>query len=324
MTKVAVPKRLCVLLPLAFGLFFATPLAAQDYPAKPIRLIVPFAAGGPADMVARAIAPSMSATLKQSVVIENKGGAGGAIGVDTVAKSAPDGYTIGLTGPGALVTIPFMTTVPYNVERDVVPVAPIANVSGVIVAGPKSGFKTLADLVNAAKANPGKVYFGSAGSGTTTHLAGELLNMEAGIKLVHVPYRGAAPALTDLLGGHVQALLPDLPAVLEQIKSGAVAGLAITSRQRSPFVPELPTTTELGFPQVVSYSFYGLIAPAGTAADIRKRIHDAATAALASPEVIKQIAAIGGAPTPGTAEDYAKLIGDEQKKWKRVIEVTDA
>jgi tripartite-type tricarboxylate transporter receptor subunit TctC len=156
----------------AFALLVSTPLAAQDYPAKPIRMIVPFAAGGPADMLARAIAPSMSATLKQSVVIENRVGAGGTIGVDAVVKSPPDGYTIGIAGPGALVSIPFMTTVPYNVERDIVPLALIATVSGVIVAGPKSGLKSLADLVNNAKANPGKVHFGSAGSGTTTHLAG--------------------------------------------------------------------------------------------------------------------------------------------------------
>lgn len=308
----------------ALVLLLATPLAAQDYPSKPIRLIVTFAAGGPADMLARAIAPSMSNTLKQSVVIENRVGAGGTIGVDAVVKSPPDGYTIGISGPGALVAIPFMTTVPYNVERDIVPLARIATVSGVIVAGPKSGFKSLADLVNSAKANPGKVHFGSAGSGTTTHLAGELLNMEAGIKLVHVPYRGAAPALTDLLGGHVQAMLPDIPAVLEQIRSGAVTALAVSSPARSPFVPDVPTTAELGFPRVVSYSFYGLIAPPGTPADIRKRLQDAAIAALASPDVTKQIATLGGTPAPGTGEEYGKVIADEQKKWKRVIEATGA
>jgi tripartite-type tricarboxylate transporter receptor subunit TctC len=309
---------------LALGLAVPTPLAAQDYPSKTIRLIAPFAPGGPADMLARAIAPVMSATLKQTVVIENKAGAGGAIGVDAVAKAVPDGYTIGLSGPGALVSVPFMTTVPYNVERDITPIARIATVSGVIVAGPKTGFKTLADLIANAKANPGQVHFGSAGSGTTTHLAGELLNMEAGIKLVHVPYRGAAPALTDMLGGHVQLMLPDLPAVLEQIRSGAVIGLAVTSPERSPFVPDVPTTTELGFPRVISYSWYGLIAPAGTPESIRVRVHDAAMAALASPEVVKQIATIGGTPTPASAKELATLIADEQKKWKNVIAVTGA
>jgi tripartite-type tricarboxylate transporter receptor subunit TctC len=309
---------------LAFGLAAPTPLAAQDYPAKTIRMVVPFAPGGPADMLARAIAPGMSATLKQTVVIENKGGAGGAVGVDTVAKAAPDGYTIGLSGPGALVSVPFMTSVPYNVERDIVPIARVATVSGVIAAGPKTGFKTLADLIAHAKAQPGKVHFGSAGSGTTTHLAGELLNMEAGIKLVHVPYRGAAPALTDMLGGHVQLMLPDLPAVLEQIRSGAVIGLAVTSPERSPFVPDVPTTTELGFPRVISYSWYGLIAPAGTPDTVRTRVHDAAMAALASPEVQKQIATIGGTPTPTSAKEFATLIAEEQKKWKNVIAVTGA
>jgi tripartite-type tricarboxylate transporter receptor subunit TctC len=308
----------------ALALLMPAPLAAQDYPLKPIRLVVPFAAGGPADMLARAIAPAMSSTLKATIIIENKGGAGGAIGVDAVVKSAPDGYTIGLSGPGALVSVPFMTAVPYNVQRDVAPVARIATVSGVIVAGPKSGYKKLADLIADAKARPGAINFGSAGSGTTTHLAGELLNLEAGIKLIHVPYRGAAPALTDLLGGHVQVLLPDLPAVLEQVRSGAVVALALTSPGRSPFVPDLPTTAELGLPQVISYSFYGLIAPAGLSAAIRKRIQDAAIAALAAPDVVKQIATLGGAPTPATSEEYAALIGDEQKKWKHVIEATGA
>ncbi len=309
---------------LVLGLVLPMPLAAQDYPSKAIRLIVPFAAGGPADMLARAIAPAMSAALKQTVIIENKAGAGGAVGVDAVVKSQPDGHTIGLSGPGALVSVPFMTTVPYNVGRDIAPIARVATVSGVIVAGPKSGFKSLADLIAAAKARPGQVHFGSAGSGTTTHLAGELLNMEAGIKLVHVPYRGAAPALTDMLGGHVQLMLPDLPAVIEQIRSGAVTGLALTSPDRSSFVPDLPTTTELGFPRVISYSWYGLIAPAGTSASIRKRVHDAAMVALASPEVIKQIATLAGTPTPAGGEEFAALINDEQMKWKRVIEATGA
>jgi tripartite-type tricarboxylate transporter receptor subunit TctC len=241
-----------------------------------------------------------------------------------VAKSAADGYTIGVSGPGALVSLPFMTALPYNVERDIAPIVRVATVSGVIVAGPKTGFKSLAELIAYAKAHPGQVHFGSAGSGTTTHLAGELLNMEAGIKLVHVPYRGAAPALADMLGGHVQLMLPDLPAVLEQIRAGTVTGLALTSPSRSPFVPDLPTTTELGFPQVVSYSWYGLIAPAGTPAAIRARVQAVALDALASPDLLRQIATIGGTPTPGTAAEFASLIASEQKKWKRVIEATGA
>jgi tripartite-type tricarboxylate transporter receptor subunit TctC len=308
----------------ALGLVAASAAAAQDYPARAVRLIVPFAPGGPADMLARAIAPSLSVALKQPITIENKGGAGGAIGVDTVLKSPADGYTIGLTGPGALVSLPFMTNLPYNVERDVAPIVRVATVSGVIVAGPKSGFKSLADLVAYARTRPGQVHFGSAGSGTTTHLAGELLNMEAGIKLVHVPYRGAAPALADMLGGHVQLMLPDLPAVLEQIRAGAVNGLAITSPNRSPFVPDLPTTTELGFPQVISYSWYGLIAPAGTPAAVRARIQAVTMEALASPDVLAQIATLGGTPTPGTGEEFASSISSEQKKWKRVIDATGA
>ncbi len=317
-------ERSAACLLVALGLVLAIPAAAQEQSSRSIRLVVPFAPGGPADMLARAIAPSMSATLKQTVVIENKGGAGGAIGVDTVAKAAPDGNTIGLSGPGALVSVPFMTSVPYNVERDLVPIARVATVSGVIAAGPKSGYRSLADIIADAKARPGRVNFGSAGSGTTTHLAGELLNLEAGIKLVHVPYRGAAPAVADLLGGHVQLVLPDLPAVLEQIRAGTVTGIAITSPGRSQFVPDLPTTAELGLPRVVSYSWYGLIAPAGTPVGVRKRIADAAIDALASADVLKQIATLGGTPTPAGSDELAALIAEEQRKWKRVIEATGA
>jgi tripartite-type tricarboxylate transporter receptor subunit TctC len=314
---------------LASGLAPATPACAQDlsdkdYPAKPIRLVVPFAPGGPADMLARIIAPALTAALHQPIIIENKGGAGGALGVDLVLKSATDGYTIGLSGPGALVVVPFMTSVPYNVERDMAPIARVASFSGVIVAAPRSGYRSLAHLIADAKARPGELHFGSAGAGTTTHLAGELLNLETGIKLVHVPYRGAAPALADLLGGHVQLLLPDLSAVLEQIRAGTVVALALTSPERSPLLPDLSTTAELGLPRVESYSWYGLIAPAGTPAAVRKRIEDATAQLLASSEVAAQIAAIGGTVTPGGSAAFARLIADERQKWRRVIEATGA
>jgi tripartite-type tricarboxylate transporter receptor subunit TctC len=302
----------------------ATPLAAQEYPSRPIRMVVPFAAGGPADMLARAVAPAMSTALKQSIVIENRTGAGGVVGVDAVAKASPDGYTIGITGPGALTAAPFMTNVPYNVQRDLAPIIRVGRIDGVVVANASLGLKSLADLIAYAKANPGKVNFASAGSGTSIHLAGELLNLETGIKLIHVPYRGAAPAINDLIGGHVQVMVPDLSGVLPHIRSGAITALAITAEARSPAIPDTPTTGEAGFPRMVSESWYGLIAPAGTPPGVLKQIYDAARAALQSADVLKQIDAQGATATPDTSDEFRALIDNEQVKWKRVIEATGA
>ena len=300
----------------------ASPLSAQDYPSKPIRMVVPFAAGGPADSLARAIGPAMSAILKQPIVIENKGGAGGALGVDMVAKAAPDGYTIGISGGGALVIIPFMTDLPYNVARDIQPITTVGRVASVMVASAQSGFKSVADLIAYAKANPGKVNFASAGAGTTIHLSGELFNIEANIKMVHVPYRGAAPAVADLLGGHVQIMLPDLPAVLEHIRAGKIRALAVVGRQRSPSLPDTPTMVESGLPRVVSDSWYGLIAPAGMPQPVLKKIHDAAVEALRNPEVASQIEKLGATAAPVATAEFASLLEEEQKKWKHVIQTS--
>jgi tripartite-type tricarboxylate transporter receptor subunit TctC len=306
---------------LALGIV-ATAVRAQDYPAKPIRMFVPFPAGGPADALARALAPAMGANLKQSVVVENKPGASGTIGVDAVAKAAPDGYTIGISGGGALVIIPFMTDLPYNVGRDLAPVTVVGRVASVMVASTQSGFKSVADLIAFAKANPGKVNFASAGVGTTIHLAGELFNLEAGVKMVHVPYRGAAPAVADLLGGHVQIMLPDLPAVLEQVRSGKLTALAVVGRERSPSLPDTPSMADVGLPRVVSESWYGLIAPAGVPRPVLAKLNAAAVDALKAPDVAAQIARLGATPAPGPAEAFRELIDEEQKKWKAVVQAT--
>jgi tripartite-type tricarboxylate transporter receptor subunit TctC len=296
------------------------PAAAQDYPAKPVRMIVPFAAGGPADLLARAIAPAMSGALKQSVVIENRVGAGGVIGVDAVVKAAPDGYTLGLTGPGAMTIAPFLMTVPYDAVRDLTPISLVGRIGGVIVAGPKTGFKSIADLIAYAKANPGQVNFASAGAGTSIHLAGELFALETGTKLVHVPYRGAAPAVTDLLAGHIQIMLPDASAVLEHIRAGRLTALAVTGATRSPFLPDLPTMVELGYPRVQSESWYGLIAPIATPPAIVARINEVAVAALKSADVANQIEKQGSLAAPSAPAAFAKLIADEQTKWRQVIQ----
>jgi tripartite-type tricarboxylate transporter receptor subunit TctC len=309
---------------LACATLLAAPVHAQDFPTRPIRLIVPFAAGGPADMLARAIAPAMSAALKQTVVIENKAGAGGVVGVDAVAKAAPDGYTIGLTGTGAVAAAPFMTSVPYDVRRDLAPISRVARIDGVIVTHTKLGLKSLAELIAYAKANAGKVNFASAGSGTSLHLAGELLNLETGMKLVHVPYRGAAPAINDLIGGHVQVMVPDLSGVLPHIRAGSVTALAVTSESRSRLLPDIATTAEAGYPRMLSETWYGLISPAATPPAVLDRLYAAAAAALQSTEVIGQIETQGAMPAPTTADAFRKLIEDEQTKWKRVVEATGA
>jgi tripartite-type tricarboxylate transporter receptor subunit TctC len=308
----------CLLLGIATLL--ASPAGAQDYPSRPVRLLVPFAAGGPADVLARILATPLGTALKQSVVVENRVGAGGVTGVDAVAKAAPDGYTIGLTGTGAVAAAPFMMSVPYDPLRDLAPITLVGRIGGVIVAHPDTGFKSVADLVAYAKANPGKVNFASAGPGTSIHLAGELFALETGVRLVHVPYRGAAPAVTDLLAGHVQIMLPDATAVLEHIRAGRLTGLAVTGPTRSPFLPELPTMVELGYPRMQSETWYGLIAPARTPAAVVARLNDAATAVLKSAEAGQQIEKQGAVVSPTTPEGFRTLIADEQVKWKHVIE----
>jgi tripartite-type tricarboxylate transporter receptor subunit TctC len=295
---------------------------AQDYPTRPIRLIVPFAAGGPADVLARIVAPPMAAVLGQNLVIENRAGAGGVLGVEAVAKAAPDGYTIGLTGVGAVTAAPFLTTVPYDVLRDLAPLTLVGRIGGVIVASPRTGFRSVAGLVTHAKAHPGQVTFASAGAGTSIHLAGELLALETGVKLVHVPYKGAAPAVTDLLAGHVDIMLPDATAVLEHIRAGRLTALAVTGSTRSRHLPDLPTMVELGYPRIQSESWYGLIAPAGTPTPILTRLHEAALATLRSPEIREQIERQGSIAAPTSREEFRQLILDEQVKWKQVIEAT--
>lgn len=298
-----------------------TPVIASAQEAKTIRLIVPFAAGGPADALARAVGPGMSTVLGQSVVVDNRGGAGGVLGVDAVAKAAPDGTTIGLGGVGAMTVLPFMRPVPYDVLRDLAPITLVGRNSGVLVTHPKGGFKTVADLVAFAKANPKKVNFASAGTGTSIHLSGELFASIANIQLVHVPYaKGAAPAITDLLGGHVDMMLPDISGVLEHIRSGALVALAVTGEKRSPQLPNVPTMGEAGYPKVVSETWFGLIAPAKTPPATLNALHGAAMGALKSPEVIKQIALQGSVPAPMSQDAFRALIAAEQAKWKPVIE----
>lgn len=294
---------------------------AQDLVSKPLRLIVTFAPGGPADTIARNIIPAMSAALGRPIVMDNRGGAGGIVGMEGVAKAAPDGSTIGLGGTGAMVILPYLQRVPYEVLGDIEPITLVARQAGALVTHPKTGFKTVADLVAFARAHPGKVNFASAGIGTSIHLSGELFKQAAMLELVHVPYaKGAAPAITDLIGGHVDIMLPVVSAVLSHIQSGALVALAVTSKERSSKLPGTPTLVESGYPTVVSETWFGLIAPAKMPDAMINRLHAAAIEAMRSPEVIKRLDAIGADISPMTRAEYRTFIAAEQTKWKSIIE----
>jgi tripartite-type tricarboxylate transporter receptor subunit TctC len=304
---------------LALALFPALAFG-QAYPTKPVKLIIPFPAGGPSDIFGRGLAQGMAAELRQPVVVENVAGVGGVLGVDRAVKSAPDGYTLGLNSGSTLSIAPFsFAKLPYDVKKDFALVTLVVRVPEVLAVHPSVPARTLAELVAHAKANPGKINFGSAGSGSITHLAGELLKAEARIDLVHVPYKGAAPAVTDLLAGQVQMGIFDVPVLLSHIRSGKLRALAITSAQRSSALPDVPSTAEGGYPNVTSDNWYGLILPAATPARVQKRVHDAAVAALKSPALVEQYARVAGIASPGSPQDYAAFLAAEQAKWSKVV-----
>jgi tripartite-type tricarboxylate transporter receptor subunit TctC len=295
--------------------------AAQTYPNKPVRLIVGFPAGGPADLFGRALAQGMAAEFGQPVVVENISGVGGVLGVDRAAKAAPDGYTLCINSASPLVIAPFsLSKIPYDAKKDFAFLTLVVRVPEVLAVHPSLPVGSLSDLITYAKANPGKVNFGSAGSGSITHLAGELLKAEAKIDIVHVPYKGAAPAVNDLLGGQVQMGIFDVPVLLAHIRSGKLKALAITSANRAPSLPEVATTVELNYPNVNSDNWYGLLAAAATPPGVQRRIHAAAVAALKSKAVEEQFAKVGGIASPGTPQEYAAFIAAEQAKWSRIVQ----
>ncbi len=307
-----------------FALLFAAAMPAaalaQPYPAKPVRLIVPFPAGGPADIFARFLAQGMGAKFGQPVVIENVGGLGGVLGVDRAAKAAPDGYTLGLNSASTVSIAPFsVAKMPYDANKDLALITTVVKVPEVVAVNPVLPVNTLAELIAYAKANPGKVNYGSAGSGSITHLAGELLKVEADIDMVHVPYKGAAPAVTDLLSGQVQMGVFDVPVLLAHIRAGKLKALAITSAKRAATLADVPTTAEAGYPKVLSDNWYGLVAPAGTPSAILKRIHAAAISALGATELVEQYGKVSGVPMPSSPEEYVVYLAQEQKKWGTVV-----
>ena len=305
---------------LAAALAAAAPVALHAqaaWPAKPIRLIVPYPPGGPVDQLARAIAPKIGEALGQTVIIDSKSGAGGSIGLDAAIKADPDGYTFGFGVPGPITVLPHLQKLPYAV-KDINYVSLVARVPQVIAVGPQVKANTLPELIALAKQEPGKLNFASAGNATTPHLGAELLMQETGIKMTHVPYKGAAPAVTALLAGEVQVFTADLPAVLQFVPRG-VKVLAVSGASRVEALPNVPTTAELGLPGVSVESNYGIIAPTNTPPVITQKMQDALVKVLATPEVRKQIASQGAVATSTTPQQYRQLMEQESAKWATVV-----
>jgi tripartite-type tricarboxylate transporter receptor subunit TctC len=303
------------------GLMLLLPQAAtaQDFPTKPIKLIVPFPAGGPNDIIARIVGQRMSELTKQPVVIDNRGGQGGALGTDAVAKANPDGYTIGIVNAGALAINQTMEKVPYETLKDLAPVTLVVTVPEMLVVAGNVPAKNMSELVALAKAKPGALNFASTGPGSLPHLAGELLKLTAGIDIVHVPYRGAAPAINDLLGQQVQMTFLDLPAILPHIRSGTLKPIALGTTVRAPTAPDVPTTVELGMPELRIENWYGMIAPAATPPAIVAALNKITTTALADPAVKEKLADQGLAVAGDTPEHFRGYINAETKKWAKVI-----
>src|SRR6201996_32397 len=294
-------------------------VVAQDFPNKTIRLIVPFPPGGPNDIIARVIGQRMSELLRQPVLIDNRGGQAGAAGTDAVAKAKPDGYTIAISSAGALAISPSMEKVGYDTLKDLQPITLIATVPEMLVVATNVPASNMAELVALAKARPGKLNFASSGPGSLPHLAGELLKLSAKIDIVHVPYRGAAPALNDLLGQQVQMVFLDLPILLPQIQSGGVRAIALGAPKRAPTAMDVPTTTEVGLPDVQAENWYGMVAPAGTPTPIVEKLNQIATEAMKDPAVKEKLAIQGAILIGDSPEHFHAFLESEFARWAKVI-----
>ena len=307
----------------AIGLSVAA--VAEDFPSRPLTLIVPFPPGGSTNIVMRIVADKLSELLGQQVVVDNRAGAGGTAGTRAVAKSAPDGYTIGLGYTGPLAIAPSLySNLGYDPRRDFAPIGRVATAPNSLVVHPSFPAKSIAELIAYVKANPGKVNFGSAGIGTVSHLAGEYFAARAGIKLIHIPYKGTGPALTDLIGGHIPMAFAPIPASHAQAAGGTVRMLGVTSLKRSSLLPDVPTIAESGLPGYEAVLRYGLVAPAGTPRAIIERLNRELNVALASADVRQRLATEGAEPLPSTPDEYAADIDREETQWSKVVKQSGA
>jgi tripartite-type tricarboxylate transporter receptor subunit TctC len=301
------------------------PARAQTYPTQPIKIIVPFTPGGGTDILTRLLTNKMTALTNWAFVVDNKPGAGGNIGMDAVVKAKPDGYTIGMGQTANLAVNPTLyPKMPYDSLTQVAPVALVASQPVIIVVRQESPFRTLADLVDAAKAKPGSVTMASAGSGTVAHLAGELLAQSAGVKFLHVPYRGAAPAVTDTLGGQTDFASTNPPSALSMLKSGKMRALAITSAKRLPLLPDVPTVAESGYPGFEAGDWKGVVTPVRVPAPVIEKLNAEVNRTLRDPEMIKRLEEEGSEAMGGTPQDFERFLKTEYERWRDIVRATGA
>jgi tripartite-type tricarboxylate transporter receptor subunit TctC len=314
------PRRAMLCAAAATAVLLATPLPAlsQAWPNKPIKLIVPFPPGGGTDTFARPLAQKLAAQLGQSVVIDNRGGAGGNIGATAAAKSAPDGYTFLLGAVHHTVAMTVYKTPGFDVEKDLMPITGVAYVPDVLVINSKLPATNVRELITYAKANPARMNYGSSGNGTTRHLAGEIFNRMTGTAITHIPYKGSGPAMTGLIGGEVQLIFEGLGSAATHIRANSIRALAVTSPKRSPAFPDIPTMAEAGVPGFESQSWYGMWAPAGTSPEIVRRMHAEVVKALASPDLAATWAAQGADAGGESPEQFGRFIRSEVDKWGKV------
>ena len=296
---------------------------AQPYPSRPVRIVVPFPPGGPTDIVARLVSQKMTEGLKQPVVVENRAGAGGVLGTEFVAKAPADGYTLLMGTIGGLaVSMSLLPDRGYDTLRDFAPITQAVNVTSILVTHPSVPVKSVQELLALARLHPGKLNYGSSGGGTVTHLAGELLKLMGGVNIIHVPYKGGAPALTAILSGEVDLTYENSLIIVPHIKSGKVRALGVTSAQRSKLLPDLPSVAE-ALPGYGASGWYGLVAPAATPKDVLARLNAEAVKALRSLDVAERLSGQGAEPAPGSPGDFAAFIRAEIDKWSKVVKAAN-
>jgi tripartite-type tricarboxylate transporter receptor subunit TctC len=298
---------------------------AEDYPSHAVKIVVPFPAGGSNDIIARILAQKLSERTGQQFFVENRGGAGGNIGAEAVAKAGADGYTLLVTAPPPLTTnIALYKNLPFDPARDFAPIALLATVPIVLMVHPSLPVKNVQELVALAKARPGTLNFGSSGIGSTNHLAGELLKRMTGIDIVHVPYKGAAPAMNDLIAGHIPMMFDNMPAVLPQVQGGAVRAIAVAGATRASALPDVPTVAEQGVEGFEAFSWFGLIAPAKTPTPVLKSLQHEVEAILKMPEVRKRLAELGAEPGAISGAEFGQFLADDTAKWTKIIQASGA
>jgi len=312
------PARLLALALLAFGSWCSGTAQAADYPTRPIKFVVPYTPAGTTDVLARLVAQWLTERLGQTVYVENKPGAGNNLGVEYVVNAPPDGYTMLLVNPANGINATLYKNLPFVFIRDIAPVAGLVRTPNVMEVTPSLPVKTVAEFIAYCKANPGKINMASSGSGTSVHLSGELFKAMTGCNMVHVPYKGAGPALLDLIGGQVQVIFDNLPSSAPHIKAGKLRALAVTSAQREPSLPDVPTVAET-VPGYEATAWFGIGMPKGTPREFIDRINAEVNRALADPKMRARFAELGGRPIPGTPEDFGKTIADETAKWEKVV-----